>query len=187
MMYNVWFTRFINRFLSRDTRMLELGCGTASLGIQLAEHIAHYTGIDSSPTAIAEAYERAIEKNRTNVDLIHADIFEDIAIPAYDIVWSQGLVEHFADPAQIIERHMDFCKPGGKIILSVPSKYSYHHLWYKADQMMKGMWPWTAQKFYTKQELKAFVESIDHTRWKHVKVMALQPIASGISLVVIQL
>lgn len=182
MMYNMWFTRFMQRFLTRNTRMVELGCGTASLGMQLAEHIAHYTGIDSSSTAIAEAFERAQEKNRTNIGLLQADVFEDIAVPAYDIVWSQGLVEHFQDPARMIERHMDFCRPGGKVIISVPSKYSYHHAWYKL-----GNWPWTAQKFYTKQELKACVESIDHAKWKHVEVMALHPIAAGITLVVIQL
>lgn len=187
--YNIWFARCLRPHLSPSIRMLELGCGTASLGLHLAPHLCTYTGIDSSGTAIKIAREMAERDKRTNATFVEADMFDNIAKQEYDLVWSQGLVEHFRDPAKAIKRHMEFCKPEGKVIFSVPARYSYHHAWYNTDQlpMFKGMWPWTSQRFYTKKELSEFVHSITEPVWNNVHITSLRPSGSGISLVMIQL
>lgn len=187
--YNIWFAHYLQQYISPSVHMLELGCGTASLGLHLAPRLCTYTGIDSSGTAIAMAREMAERDKRTNTTFIEADMFDDIAHREYDIVWSQGLVEHFRDPAKAIQRHMECCKPGGKVIFAVPARHSYHHAWYKADHlpMLKGVWPWTPQRFYTKKELSVFVHSITEPEWHEVQITTLRPLGSGISLVVIQL
>lgn len=39
----------------------------------------------------------------------------------YDIVVSLGVIEHFEDPYPVLKRHLDFLKPGGKLILGIPN------------------------------------------------------------------
>ena len=48
----------------------------------------------------------------------------------FDLVWSQGLVEHFTNTELIIREHFKATKPGGTVLISVPYTYSYLNIWY---------------------------------------------------------
>lgn len=53
-----------------------------------------------------------------------ADLFDDSTpsrLPAFDVVYSLGLIEHFADLDGVVERHLAFLKPGGTLLLGVPN------------------------------------------------------------------
>ena len=55
-------------------------------------------------------------------DVIQADITTDAAdLPAFDVVYSLGLIEHFADRRQIVENHARLVRPGGYLVLGVPN------------------------------------------------------------------
>jgi SAM-dependent methyltransferase len=55
-------------------------------------------------------------------DVIQADIFaDDATLPLFDVVYSLGLIEHFADRTPIVERHVRLLKPGGYLVLGVPN------------------------------------------------------------------
>ena len=55
-------------------------------------------------------------------DVIQADIFaDDATLPLFDVVYSLGLIEHFADRTPIVERHVSLLKPGGYLVLGVPN------------------------------------------------------------------
>lgn len=187
-MYNALFLRAVRTFLGPDVRFLELGCGTASLGTRVMNSAKRYTGLDASAAAIAEARGRATE----GMTFIEADIYDaDDTLPLgqADVVWSQGLVEHFRDPAHVIRRHLQFCAPGGTVMFSVPSHMSYFHLWYLFTRLpgMKRFWPWTAQRFYTKKELLSFVRSITDMPIDTYDARTLQPFFAGISIVTVRL
>ncbi len=54
--------------------------------------------------------------------VIQADIFVDAApLPQFDVVYSLGLIEHFADRTPVVERHARLMKPGGYLVLGVPN------------------------------------------------------------------
>ena len=187
-LYNALFFRTLKPFLGSDVRFVELGCGTASLGREIAKRTKHYVGIDASAGAITEARLRAAG---TNMTFIEADIYdadERLPLEQADVVWSQGLVEHFRDPAHVIRRHLQFCAPGGTVIFSVPSRISYFHAWYLLTRLpgMKRFWPWTEQGFYGPKELLAFVESIHDIPMKSYEARMLSPWFAGISLVTIR-
>ncbi|MDP2730268.1 MAG: methyltransferase domain-containing protein, partial [Dehalococcoidales bacterium] len=54
--------------------------------------------------------------------ILHQDIFQtSFQEESFDIVYSMGLIEHFADPNRIIEAHIKLLKKGGTLIITVPN------------------------------------------------------------------
>ena len=55
-------------------------------------------------------------------EVIRADVTDDIAdLPRFDVVYSLGLIEHFADRARVVEHHARLVRPGGYLVLGVPN------------------------------------------------------------------
>ena len=55
-------------------------------------------------------------------DVIEADITTDVgALPVFDVVYSLGLIEHFADRHRIVENHARLVRSGGYLVLGVPN------------------------------------------------------------------
>lgn len=52
--------------------------------------------------------------------LIEGDFFVAEPSPDFDLVMSFGFIEHFSNPAEVIERHLRWVKPGGTLVLGVP-------------------------------------------------------------------
>ena len=40
---------------------------------------------------------------------------------AFDVVYSAGLIEHFAEPGEAIAAHLKLLKPGGHLVISIPN------------------------------------------------------------------
>ena len=54
--------------------------------------------------------------------VIEADIFSPLAGDAqFDVVYSLGLIEHFVNRVEVVERHERLVKPGGYLVLGVPN------------------------------------------------------------------
>ncbi|MGC9605204.1 MAG: class I SAM-dependent methyltransferase [Minisyncoccia bacterium] len=50
-----------------------------------------------------------------------ADIFDFKSQIKYDLVCSFGFIEHFNDLEEVLDKHLELLKPGGKIIIDVPN------------------------------------------------------------------
>ncbi|HET8828173.1 MAG TPA: class I SAM-dependent methyltransferase [Pelobium sp.] len=59
--------------------------------------------------------------NETDVELIEADLFSYQPEKQYDLVLSCGLIEHFNDTEDIVNRHIPFLKPGGTLLITLPN------------------------------------------------------------------
>lgn len=51
----------------------------------------------------------------------HADLFSDEPVGLFDVVYSLGLVEHFADLSGVVARHVRLVRPGGTLIVGCPN------------------------------------------------------------------
>ncbi|MBG6236681.1 SAM-dependent methyltransferase [Pedobacter sp. CAN_A7] len=56
-----------------------------------------------------------------DIHIIETDLFHYVPEQHYDLVLSCGLIEHFNDTADIINRHINFVKPGGTLFLTLPN------------------------------------------------------------------
>lgn len=176
--YNVFFRRILRRYLTPTSTMLELGCGRASLSLSLAPEVAELVGIDISDVAVNHATLYTKQRGITNAFFSLDDCTNLSLTEQFDFVWSQGLLEHFDDPAVVIREHYRALKPGGVALLSVPYRYSYHHVWYliTRPKMLRRFWPWTEQQFFNKKMLLAAGETVT----PHARTFFLQPFPLGI-------
>lgn len=68
--------------------------------------------------------EKLLTQNELAADDIHiieTDLFSYAPEKKYDLVLSCGLIEHFNDTADIINRHISFLKPGGTLFITLPN------------------------------------------------------------------
>jgi trans-aconitate methyltransferase len=56
-----------------------------------------------------------------DVKVIEGDLFKYQPQEQYDLVLSCGLIEHFQDTKDIIDRHLQFLKPGGTLFITLPN------------------------------------------------------------------
>jgi SAM-dependent methyltransferase len=61
------------------------------------------------------------ELKEDDITVIENDLFKYHPDQKYDLVLSCGLIEHFKDTKDILERHLEFLKPGGTLFITLPN------------------------------------------------------------------
>jgi SAM-dependent methyltransferase len=56
-----------------------------------------------------------------DVQAIQADLFAYVPDRSYDVVFSNGLVEHFEDPERILSAHAELAAPGALVLVTLPN------------------------------------------------------------------
>ncbi len=56
-----------------------------------------------------------------DIHIVETDLFKYQPEKQYDLVLSCGLIEHFNDTVDIINRHINFVKPGGTLFITLPN------------------------------------------------------------------
>ena len=103
----------------------------------------------------------------------------------FDLVWSQGLLEHFHHPEEVLQEHIRICKNNGNVVISVPARYSFFYVWYVLTHILhiKRLWPWTEQDFYTKENLLNMLKILNYGTNHGVHIYAMKPFFLGILIV----
>jgi len=70
---------------------------------------------------VTTALLKANQLVENDIHIIETDLFNHQETQQYDLVLSCGLIEHFNDTVDIIERHIDFLKPGGTLFITLPN------------------------------------------------------------------
>jgi 2-polyprenyl-3-methyl-5-hydroxy-6-metoxy-1,4-benzoquinol methylase len=111
------------RFLKKgDKKILEIGCAKAKQLIYFGKEFGYKVyGTDYS--------ERGVEIAKENLKIagmegaiLCEDIFQtSFEEESFDIVYSMGLIEHFENPAEVIDAHIKLLKRGGILIITIPN------------------------------------------------------------------
>jgi SAM-dependent methyltransferase len=116
--------RRIRGFIAPGARVLSIGCGIGDTELLLAPHVAHVTGVDLSPTAIAEANRASARSGVTNVLFLEGAWQNLSAAPVqFDAVLSIFFLHHLPDsqldsfPSQL----ESLLSPGGLFYALEPS------------------------------------------------------------------
>lgn len=114
--------RLLRRYINPGDKVLEIG---AAPGIWLAwvakTFGASVAGLDFSPTGVALGQQFFRDLGLVG-DWRCEDVFQ-CSFPrgAFDVVYSNGFIEHFADPAALVGLHLELVKPGGLALITVPN------------------------------------------------------------------
>jgi SAM-dependent methyltransferase len=118
------FTRLMRRFVRPEMRVLEIGFAPGKYLSWLAKRLgARVSGVDYSQSGVDTA-RRLFTAVGVEGDLRCEDLFRTTFEPGtFDFVYSMGVIEHFDDPRDILQRHVSLARPGGGIALVTIPNY----------------------------------------------------------------
>jgi SAM-dependent methyltransferase len=129
--------RTLTALLHNDTRypagsrVLEAGCGTGAQTVILAKNSpdAEITSVDISPDSIRRAEARVRAEGITNVTFQTGDLFSlPFAPKSFDHVFVCFVLEHLADPGQVLHVLRSLIRPGGTItVIEGDHGSAYYH------------------------------------------------------------
>ena len=100
---------------------LELGCVPGrNMRFFGEKYNLTVSGVDYSET-LSETHEFLKGAGVDVGRLIKGDILKITPEDKYDVVFSDGLIEHFDDPACVLEKHMNFLASDGLLIIGLPN------------------------------------------------------------------
>ncbi len=122
-------------------RVLEVGAGSGRDTLALARAGAEAVVLDYAPTSL-ELVERQAREQGVVVHLVRADA---LAMPfragAFDVVFHQGLLEHFRDPRPLLAENARVAARGGRVIVDVPQTF---HPYTAMKQVLIALNAWFA-------------------------------------------
>jgi SAM-dependent methyltransferase len=114
----------IDRFAGeqRGRSVLEIGGAPGGYLVHLWRRYGHDVCVlDNSPHGIALAREN-FQLLGVPGWVIEGDLFApEQPVPQFDLVYSLGLIEHFADTTSVVAAHLEYLRPGGLLIVGCPN------------------------------------------------------------------
>lgn len=109
--------------LREGLHVLDVGCGTGAISKDIALQVGmrgSVTGIDNTEAFIQNG--RETYKNVSNLNLIHADLFDFEPEKKFDLVVAARVLQWLNNPEEAIRKLASFLKPGGQL-----SVLDYNH------------------------------------------------------------
>ncbi len=97
--------------------VLDIGCGTGSLSIVLAELGHHVIGIDLSPAMIDRAREKAASKGVAIQFQVMDAAFPQFEAQQFEVIVCRHLLWALLDTDQVLQRWANLLKPEGRFLL----------------------------------------------------------------------
>jgi len=148
-------------YLTADDRILEVGCGTGSTALLLAENVREITASDFSGKMIEIGQSKAKSEGITNVNFIQADVLDSsFNAEPYDAVLALNMLHLLEDVPAAVQTIKKRLKPGGlfisKTVCNLPLKWRIMKLILPLLQML-GKAPYV--NFMSAQKWEDIIES----------------------------
>ncbi|MFG1946124.1 class I SAM-dependent methyltransferase [Nonomuraea sp. NPDC048826] len=113
-----WWLRLTQWLPSGASDILDLGCGTGSLTLLLAQQGHRPTGVDLSPRMIEQAA-RKLEQAGFGAPLLVGDAADPPVEPGarFDVILVRHLLWTLPAPEQALRRWLELLRPGGRLVL----------------------------------------------------------------------
>lgn len=104
-------------YLSPSDHVLELGCGTGSTALELADSVGKITASDIAPSMIRIAKEKAATASITNVQFLTADLFDPANEQGpFDAILAHNVLHLIEEVPAALNRINGLLKPNGLFI-----------------------------------------------------------------------
>ena len=111
-------------FVGFKKKVLEVGCGTGQLSMYFSIGTNNQiVALDPTIESLRLANKFALDNNIKNVNLVNADIFDEVLKDDYfDFVWTNGVLHHTKDPKKAFEITVKSLKNEGYILVGLYNK-----------------------------------------------------------------
>jgi SAM-dependent methyltransferase len=132
--------KLADRGIAKGARVLELGCGAGCVSSDLARRGYAVTGVDGHRSLVDVARRRAPDARFLCRDLRKPLI--DLGGEPFDVVCLFDVIEHLDEPRDALSRALDFARPGGLLVGTVPALMM---LWSRIDEQSGHKTRYSAQ------------------------------------------
>ncbi len=113
--------RFVNQImenvnLSPDMRIVEFGCGTGLVGLQLIEKVSHLTMIDNSPSMLQHLKNKVEDSPTKNVSPLLGEL-NDCNENDVDLVIGFMVLHHIEDISAVFSKSFSMLKDNDSLII----------------------------------------------------------------------
>jgi SAM-dependent methyltransferase len=156
---------FLLPHLSAHTDLLDVGCGSGELSVDLARSVGHLTGIDIDADEIVRARQAAARAAVTNATFEVGDIVNlEHASDTFDVVFGHSVLEAMPRPQFALQQMLRVLKPGGLVAVA---SVEYGGL------VLAGPHADLTRRFYTIRENLWAVEGSDPFLGRHLRRLLL--------------
>jgi len=113
----------ISRHFPKGAALADIGCAAGDLAIELQALGFQMTGVDYEPERVTKA-RAAARKRDLDVRFITKDLRNVEHVAQFDGIIMGEVLEHFVQPKSVLQEHLEFLKPGGKVVITVPNMAS---------------------------------------------------------------
>jgi 2-polyprenyl-3-methyl-5-hydroxy-6-metoxy-1,4-benzoquinol methylase len=101
--------------------VLDFGCASGEMTLDMASHVRQVRGIDSSGKMIELAKQKALDRQVDNVTFDQADAFDhDLAESSFSAIVAFNIFHLLDDAPEVLARLRDLLAPGGLLISETP-------------------------------------------------------------------
>ena len=144
----------------RGMWILEVGAGKGNDSLRLAKLGAKVIASDQSKES-AFRIKKKVNESAGCVSVVVGDVCNlPFKATRFDLVFSQGTIEHFKDPRAALREQHFVLKSGGLILVDVPQKYNIYTLG-KHALMLLGLWPGHWETQYSLAEAETMLRKGD--------------------------
>jgi len=148
------------KFLKREAAVLEIGCGTGTTALKLADSVNAMTATDISSNMIAIAKEKAEEQKVQNVNFLQSTLFDEkLKKESFDVILAFNLIHLLEDAQGAMKRINELLKPGGLFISKTSCLSEKSRLWPILALIMGKVLRVGNIQCFTIAELKEFMAS----------------------------
>lgn len=120
---------FLEEIFPRKGKMLEVGCGTAFVSLYFAKRGFNVVCLDSNKPILEVAKKNFVQEKARGKFVVGEAEKLPFKAGEFAVVTSFGLLEHFADPKEVIAEMVRVTKKGGIVFADVvPNRFSVQSL-----------------------------------------------------------
>lgn len=109
------------KYLNTNSIILDYGCATGSIAMEMAGMVKEVRGIDISSKMIEIANRKADGRKIKNTDFMKATIFDEcLEKESFDLILASSILHLAENSTQVLGRIHQLLKPGGVFISATP-------------------------------------------------------------------
>ncbi len=134
--------------LNNTMQLLDFGCGTGSVGMQLYSAVQHINMVDTSKGMLGSLKEKINQNNITNMSLYQTGIaYLEIGENKIDLIYTLMALHHVADIEGALKKFSQLLKTGGYLCIGdlEPEDGTFHkddknvHLGFQTDKLKETL------------------------------------------------